>query len=114
MEKRRIIKKRDVKEAVLKAYLQVQKIVSNENRLRILLALNKKPMSWSDLMFTCKVNPKALRDHLELLIESKLVDRASDRLYESTHAGKALIEMSLSNMVETAEFAVKESIKVKR
>ena len=93
-----------VGEEVLRAYVAIQKLVANEGRLRILVALSKGPRTWSELMFESRINPKSLRDNLELLIESGLVQKEGTA-YSSTDAGLALTSMSLTQMVETAKFA---------
>ena len=99
-----------VTDEVIRAYVAVQKLVSNEGRLRVLVALNASPKTWSQLMFETKTNPKSLSDSLQLLIENGLVQK-DDNEYSITNAGRALVTMSLDKMVETAEFAVRMASK---
>ncbi|MGQ9718444.1 MAG: winged helix-turn-helix domain-containing protein [Nitrososphaerales archaeon] len=55
----------------------VCKVLSNRHRLRIVLHLEKKKAcSFGELLKDLNINPKVLRDHLNVLIASKLVTKS--------------------------------------
>ena len=94
-----------IEKKALKAYVLMMKALSNETRLSILYALHKEPKKWTDLLFELKINPKLLRDHLAYLRKSGLVRRSEPVGFELTEAAKAFIQLSLDDIVSTAQQA---------
>jgi predicted transcriptional regulator len=87
----------------------MMKALANESRLRILYALYKRPRTWNELLFELKINPKSLRDHLGSLRKSRLVKKRDPVGFELTQSGKAVIELSLEEVISIAEKAMEIS-----
>lgn len=94
----------DVLEAAVKTYATMTGIIANENRLRILLLLERGPRTWTELIFEVKINPKVLRHHLAILRRYRLVEKRKVG-FGITNAGKALVEMSLDSIVSKLKLA---------
>ncbi|MGQ9468791.1 MAG: ArsR/SmtB family transcription factor [Nitrososphaerales archaeon] len=64
------------------------KVLSNRNRLRIIMCLEKKSYSFGELLKELAINPKVLNDHLNVLIANKLVAKSYPyNVYALTPAG---------------------------
>lgn len=83
----------------------MMKALANETRLNIVNSLNNKPKTWTELLFELKVNPKSLRDHLAYLRRSGLVKKSEPHGFELTEAGRAFMQLSLENIINTAKRA---------
>ena len=81
---------------ILKAFIierrEIWKIIGNENRINILYGLYERDQTWSELMFSLRINPKALRDHLHYLINYKMVFK-NDGFYSLTKLGRNICEL---------------------
>jgi len=96
-----------IEDAVIKAYVELGRVIMNENRVKILMLLDKKPHSWTDLMFTLRVSPKVLRDHLRILTANDLVQKGGKEGYKITDASRAILNITLPDMISMANFANK-------
>ncbi len=97
-----------VGEEQLRDYVTYQKIIANENRLKILLELVNGPKSFSDLMFYCKINPKALRDHLVILMKDRFVEVKNTirgNRTNITEFGIEVLKYVVANMKEVRRFS---------
>jgi predicted transcriptional regulator len=94
---------KDKQNRKLKAIAIVMRALSNETRLSILNLLYKKPKTWTELQFELKLNSKSLRDHLQYLRDSNLVRKRRPVGFELTEAGKALLELSMKDILEATE-----------
>jgi predicted transcriptional regulator len=88
------------------AYATMLKALSNETRLSILYSLYERPKTWTELLFELKINPKSLRDHLNYLKKSRLVKKKKPVGFEITTAGKAVMKLSIKDIVSTVEKAI--------
>ena len=79
--------------------------LSNETRLSILNSLYEKPRTWTELQFKLKLNSKSLRDHLQYLRGSNLVRKRDPVGFELTEAGKAILELSMKDILEATEIS---------
>lgn len=70
----------------------IWKTLSNVNRINILYKLYEGDQIWSDLMFSLRINPKSLRDHLNFLEEYNMVTK-NDGVYSLTDFGKEVCEL---------------------
>lgn len=71
----------------------------------MLHSLHEKPKNWTELLFELQINPKSLRDHLAYLRKSGLIKKSDSIGFEITDAGRAFIELSLEQIIETAKQA---------
>jgi predicted transcriptional regulator len=94
----------DMLEVAAKAYARMAGIIANENRLKILILLERGPRTWTQLMFEVKVNPKVLRHHLIILRRYGLVEKKRVG-FAITNAGKALVKMSLDSIISKLSLA---------
>jgi len=94
-----------VEKRVIAAYTIMMRALASEARLSIISSLNIKPKTWDELKSELRVNPKSLRDHLAYLRKSGLVKRRKPHGFELTEAGKAFVELSLNDIMETAKRA---------
>lgn len=76
----------------------IWKTLSNENRINILYKLYEGTASWSDLMFSLKINPKSLNSHLNFLMEHLMVEKTNGH-YGITNFGKEVCEMRIFNEI---------------
>jgi predicted transcriptional regulator len=90
-----ITNERDVKAVVL-----MLRAIASETRLCILRTLSKSPKTWTELIFELRANPKVLRDNLNYLRDSNLVQKREPVGFELTEAGCALMELSLTEILE--------------
>lgn len=72
----------------------IWKTLGNENRVKILYALYESDLSWSDLMFNLKINPKSLSGHLNHLIEYQMVEKKEGN-YGITPFGREVCELRI-------------------
>ena len=77
----------------------VFKTLSNRNRIEIISRLYDSDMTWSKLMFDVRVNPKSLRDHLNYLIEKKIVEK-KEKKYSLTELGRDICELEFLSDIE--------------
>ncbi len=83
-------------DSILHNYVQTQKNLMNEKRIRILLLLDHHSTTWSELMQTIDIrNPKLLQDHLTALTSSNLINKNKDGFYELTKTGKIFLDINL-------------------
>lgn len=93
------------KEKALAAVSTAMKMLSNQNRLRILNSLHERPKTWTELMFELRMNPKTLQHHLSCLRENKLVSQNKPHGFKLTEYGKSLIELSVRDVMSTVQKA---------
>lgn len=89
----------------MSAVTMMMKALANEARLSILHKLHERSLTWTELIFQLRINPKSLRDHLNFLRKSGLVKKKEPVGFELTDAGKAFIELSLEDIISTAKEA---------
>lgn len=99
----------EMEKKAISAFVIMTRALANETRISILYSLYKKPKTWTELLFSLKINPKSLRDHLNFLTESGLVKKREPIGFELTEAAKGFIETSLEDMISTAREAVGEA-----
>ena len=90
----------------MSAVAMMLKALANEARLSILYRLHEGSLTWTQLIFQLRMNPKSLRDHLDFLRRSGLVKKREPVGFELTEAGKAFVELSLKDLISTAKEAV--------
>ena len=95
----------DIEKGTIKAVASVMQIVANENRLRILVALQERPKTWTELMFELKMNPKTLEHHLVFLRKNGLVGENKPHGFRLTEAGQTFMRMSVQEIIHTARKA---------
>ena len=84
------------KDSEIENYVNVQKIIMNERRLKILFMLNKDFVTWSEFMTELDIrNPKLLHDHISILSSSNLITKNKDGFYCLTNLGKAFLTANL-------------------
>lgn len=66
--------------------------VASEVRIRIIKTLQEGPKTWSELMFTLKVNPKILDESLKKLIKAGVVVKEKNR-YRLTELGDYILQI---------------------
>ena len=84
------------KKALTIAHKTVWSVLANKNRVEILFKLCESELSWSDLMFSLKINPRSLSSHLKYLQEYEIV-RKNDKNYSLTDIGEKLCELNFIN-----------------
>ena len=68
-------------------------ILGNKNRVLILRELAKEDkMTFSDLSFNLRMNPKLVRDHTRILLGAGIITKTNPG-YRLTHFGLRLIEL---------------------
>lgn len=83
----------------LAEYVNIQKNIMNEKRLRILVLLNNESQTWSQFMQELDLrNPKLLHDHISMLISLNLIKKDEQGFYTLTKTGKLFIDLNLSQM----------------
>jgi len=65
--------------------------------------LHKQPMTWTNLLFELKVNPKVLRDNLAFLRKSGLVQRKEPTGFELSEVGFAVMDLSLKDIFDAGQ-----------
>lgn len=90
---------------MVNACAMIMKTLSNETRLNIILSLYERAMTWTELIFALKINPKSLRDHLRRLIASGFVKKSTPAGFELTEAARSFIELKLESLMLTAKIA---------
>ena len=88
-------------EAFAIAQKTIWKTLSNENRIKILYKLYEGDSTWSDLMFTLKINPKSLSNHLNFLIEYEMVEKR-DGEYSLTEFGREVCELRIFEDIKSS------------
>jgi len=91
------------KQAIRATVIMSKALTSNENRLNIICALYKKPMTWTELIHELRINPKSLRDHLKFLRQSHIVKKRRPTGFELTEAGQAFVELSLQDIIKISQ-----------
>jgi len=94
----------DLLEGAVKAYARMTRIIANENRLKILVLLDRGPRTWTQLMFEVKVNPKVLRHHLRILRQYELIKKEKVG-FAITNVGRALVKLSLGSIISKHKLA---------
>jgi len=75
--------------------------IAGETRLKIIRELSKGPKTWSELMFTLKVNPKVLDESLKRLIKAGVVVKEGNK-YRLSGLGDYILQI----IEPLAKFAV--------
>jgi len=86
----------------VKAIVIMLRALASEARLHLLKSLYEHPKTWTELVLELKVNPKVLRDNLAYLRKSNLVQRKNPVGFELTEAGRAVMELSLREILEAS------------
>lgn len=95
----------DVSDDDLVEYVNIQKNIMNEKRLRMLILLNNVSLTWSQLMQELDLrNPKLLHDHVTMLISLDLIKKNEQGFYDLTKTGKLFIDLNLSQMGKMLEY----------
>ena len=84
------------RKATALAHVTVWNVLGNENRLRILFMLCDSTQSWSDLMYTLKINPRSLSAHLRYLQQNEIVAK-NGKDYSLTEFGNRICELNFFN-----------------
>jgi len=88
----------------LKAFAIAQRTIwrtlSNESRVKILYKLYEGDSTWSDLMFSLKINPKSLSSHLNFLIEYQMVEKNNGD-YTLTEFGGEVCELRVFEEIKS-------------
>jgi len=95
----------EIEEKTIAAVATMMRMLSNENRVRILYALHEKPKTWTELIFELKMNPKTLGHHLDYLREKRIVAENKPQGFKLTKAGRTFMEMSIEDIVSTVKKA---------
>jgi Predicted transcriptional regulator len=76
----------------LKEVAEVFQAVSSENRLKIIKELSTGPKTWSELMFSLKMNPKILDESLKKLIQAGVIVKEGNK-YRLTSIGDYILQI---------------------
>lgn len=101
-----MVKKQDkeLADETIQNYVNIQKNLMNEKRIRILILLRNQPTTWSQLMQEADIrNPKLLHDHISLLTSSDLIRKNEAGFYYITEMGKMFLESNISQMNKLAQ-----------
>ena len=80
-------------------YVNIQKNLMNEKRIRILLLLKKGASTWSVIMHQLDIrNPKLLHDHITTLNSLSLIEKDKDGFYHITKFGKLCLDSNISQI----------------
>jgi predicted transcriptional regulator len=79
-------------------------VLSRPNNYRILEEIDKKPKTFSDLMFELRKNPNVISTRLKKLSKLNLVEKSNEG-YQITQAGKLALEIDKHNIDDTRETA---------
>ena len=102
----RELRQQKITNGVFKAYLRIAKLLSNRTRWRILAELEKKgTLTWPQMEHEMDINPNMIRHHVGKLLDAKLVQKTNPG-YRLTRAGKAVLTMSLEEMMKMAEIGI--------
>jgi predicted transcriptional regulator len=70
---------------------KICRIFGNPTRYKILLLLDKEARTFTSLMKTLSLNPKVLNDHINILIENKIIAKSYPyNLYTLTQFGHVI------------------------
>ena len=86
-------------DAVYHALELVLKLLGNANRFKILRLLEKKNLTFNQIVYELRTAPKTVSSHIKKLLDAGLIKRA-DKGYELTKASKALLTRSISEMIK--------------
>lgn len=93
----------------LENYLNIQKNLMNEKRIRLLLLLRTEPKNWSQFMNELDMrNPKLLHDHINSLLLSKLIEKNTEGQYVITKKGLGFLEANLEQMKKVSKLLEEE------
>lgn len=88
-----------IDDKILEKYVQLQKNLMNEKRIKILVILNNDVKSWSQLMIELDIrNPKLLHDHLNILSSQKLIEKSPKGQYQITNNGNILLKSNIEQI----------------
>ena len=87
---------------MLDKYRAIWKALANENRLRILQSLSEEDSTFSNLMYSLRMNPRSLTSHLKWLRRHGFVSK-EEKLYKLTEAGTALYKLEFLNFEKLKE-----------
>ena len=80
----------------IKKYVNIQKNILHEKRIKILILLDTAPKSWSQLMVELNLrNPKLLYDHTSTLLNAELIEKNEKGFYQNTKLGKNWLKINL-------------------
>ena len=96
----------EIEKKAMSAVAAMMRALANETRLRILYELRESSKTWTELMFELKLNPKSLRDHLDYLRKSGLVEKREPVGFGLTDAAKEFMESNLPQLISTVKQAV--------
>ena len=83
----------------LEKYVNLQRNLMNEKRLRILFSLDEEKMTWSQLMHEFDLrNPKILHDHMTSLLNFELIEKNSKGFYQITKLGRVIMKGNVKLM----------------
>ena len=103
---KRKLRDQEITNGVLSAYLKITKLISNKTRWRILSRLTQKEtLTWSEMQNELGINPNMIRHHIGRLLEAKLIE-PSNPGFRLTNAGKAVMTMSIEDMVRVAKIGI--------
>ncbi len=84
---------------ILEKYVQLQKNLMNEKRIKILILLDNDVKSWSQLMLELDIrNPKLLSDHLNILSTQQLIKKSPEGQYQITNNGTTLLKSNIQQL----------------
>ena len=104
MEKK--LREQKITNGVFAAYFEITKLIANKTRWRILARLTEKEsLTWPEMQFDLGINPNMIRHHINKLLRANLIEKASPG-FRLTNAGKAVMTMSLKEMMKIAEIGI--------
>ena len=75
-------------------FIQVLKALCNINRLKILFLLSEHDSTWSDIVFTLRMNSKVVRDNIIILMNVGFVQKLGKRKgYRLTERGQMILKL---------------------
>lgn len=92
-------------EKSITAIVATMRMLSNENRLRILNSLHEGAKTWTQLEKKLDINPKSLKHHLDFLKEHNVVTEDKRLGYKLTDAGEAFMVLSINDIITTVQEA---------
>ena len=79
-----------------KSYETLWKTLANHNRIEILFALCESDYTFSNLMYTIRLNPRSLSSHLKYLKQENIIDQEG-KIYSLTQLGEKICLLTFLN-----------------
>lgn len=97
-----------VRKGVYELLAALFQVLANASRIQILDLLRNNPPSktFSDIMFSLRMNPNVMNQHLQRLIEFGLVKRTAEGHYKITDIGNLALSATSENILQIVENAL--------